>query len=345
MRKRLNRAISLLMTVLALALPTLALTACGTPDPVTRESYYFDTLCKITVYDMKDMSSEKASAAIDDAFKLCRKYEDRLSKTKKGTEIYRINHADGGWVTCSQETVDLVKKGISYGDLSGGRFDITIGKAEDLYNFHSEKHTVPTAAQLAAAVRSIGYQQIQISGRKIRLTKTGGEIDLGGIGKGYIADRVADLLRSKGVTSAIVSLGGNIVTIGDKGGTPFTIGIEKPFSDQSAIVGTVPAKDQTLVTSGVYERYFKKNGKLYHHILDPKTGLPVETDIRGVTIVSKDGNSADCDSLATYCLILGKDQARKLISGMKGYECLIIDVNGKISKTSGMDFTAGEEKL
>ncbi len=331
------RPVFIILTVI-LAVSVL-LTGCGRPDPVTRESYYFDTVCKITVYDMEDMSADNAAAAIEDGMALCRKYEGLLSRTKKGSDIYKVNHAGGEWVRVDGDTAELLEKGIYYGELSDGKFDITIGKAEDLYDFHSDTHRVPSAGELKDAAASVDYRNIEIKGRDVRLKDKNSEIDLGGIGKGYIADRVAALLKSEGVTSAIVSLGGNIVTVGDKDGEPFTVGIEKPFSDQSEIIGTVLMKDETIVTSGTYERYFRKNGKFYHHILDPGTGLPADTDILGVTIISGAGNSADCDSLATYCLILGKEKALKLIGGMDGYECLIIDTGGNIETTPGMEFT------
>lgn len=323
-----------------------ALAGCAStrPDPVTKQSYYFDTVCQITIYDMKDMSSERAADAIQTAFDECADWENLLSKTKEGSDVWKINHAGGKPVKCDPATVKLIKKGIHYGDLSGGLFDITIGKAEDLYNFHEEeKHTVPTEAQLADAVKYVNYKQIKIDGNRVSMGTPKGEIDLGGIGKGYIADQVGSRLKKEGVTSAIISLGGNIVVIGDKYGEDFRIGIEKPFSDMSKIIGTSDQKNATLVTSGIYERYFKKNGKLYHHILDPATGKPADTDISGVTIVSKLGRSGDCDSLATTCLLMGVEKGTKFINSLDGYEALFISRDGKITKTKGMKFTEGED--
>ena len=336
---------ALLILFVALA---VMLSACGSgkkdvkevSDTVTKESYYFDTICRISVYDMKGMSEKAAEKAIDGAFSLCADYENLLSKTKKGSDIYRVNHAAGKPVKCDPETIRVIKKGLYYGKISGGDFDITIGKAEDLYNFHSENPTVPTKKQLQEAVRYVDYKQVRITGRRVRMTTAKGEIDLGGIAKGYIGDRVGEYLKKQGVTSAIISLGGNIITVGGKGGSGFKIGIEKPFSDQSAIVGYTEVKDKTVVTSGIYERYFKKNGKLYHHILIPETGKPAVTDVQGVTITAADGHSADCDALATICLIKGRKKALSFVKKQKGYSALVIDDQGKISKTSNMDFTA-----
>lgn len=335
-------AVALVILVAVLA---LMLTACGSANEkvknaMTKESYYFDTICRISIYNMKNMSDEHAEKAIDGAFRLCADYEKLLSKTKAGSDIYRVNHAAGKPVRCDPRTISVIKKGIYYGKISGGDFDITIGKAEDLYNFHSENPKVPTKKQLAEAAKYVNYKQIKINGDNVRMTTKKGEIDLGGIAKGYIGDRVGEYLQKQGVTSAIVSLGGNIITVGDKGGHPFRIGIEKPFSEQSEIVGFTEVKDKTVVTSGIYERYFKKNGKLYHHILIPKTGEPANTDIQGVTITAESGRSADCDALATICQIKGKKKALAFMEKQKGCSALIIDDSGKISKTASMDFTA-----
>ncbi len=340
-----KKLITVLMTIVMAACIIIPQTACSPQgsssdsDSVpshTKESYYFDTICKITVYSM---SKKKADAAIDKAFARCSRYETILSKTKKGSDIWNINHAGGRPVKVHKITAEIIRDGIQYGDETNGLFDITIGKAEDLYNWHAEKHTLPTDAQLKNAIKYVGYKQISLQGDTVTMGTTKGEIDLGGIAKGWIADHIGDYLQKLGVKSAIISLGGNIVCVGEKAGKPFTIGIEKPFSEMSEIIGSTKANNQTIVTSGIYERYFKKNGKLYHHILEPTTGRPAETDISGVTIMAEDGHSVDCDALATTCLLMGRKKALNFIEHKKGYECLIITRSGKIYKTSGFKFT------
>jgi thiamine biosynthesis lipoprotein len=308
-------------------------------EPVVKESYYFDTVCRISVYDMEDMSKKNAEAAIDKAFSICARYESLLSKTKKGSDIWNVNHAGGRPVKCSPETIKIVRKGIRYGRLSDGAFDITIGKAEDLWDFHSGKKKVPSEKALANAMKYVDYRQIKISGDTITMGTSKGEIDLGGIAKGYIGDVLYDAMKKSGVRSAIISLGGNIVCIGGKSGKPFKIGIEKPFTDMSEIIGYTKMKDGTAVTSGIYERYFKKNGRIYHHILDPETGMPVNNDISGVTITGEPGHSADCDAMSTICLIYGSDKAIKFMEKMDGYEALTYSRSGEIKETGGMDFT------
>ena len=168
--------------------------------------------------------------------------------------------------------------------------------------------------------------------------KNNAKIDLGAIAKGYIADKVAEFLESKGVTSAVVDLGGNIVVIGEKGesidnpvGTEFKVGIADPNSE--GLLGLLECKDKTVVTSGTYERYFELDGKRYHHVLDTKTGYPADTDLLAVTIVADKGHSVDCDGLSTSCLALGKEKGLKLIQGLDGVQAIFIDKDGKVTKS------------
>lgn len=339
-----NLGLALLLSLLA-----TALAGCGqtTPDPVTKQSFYFDTVVQLTIYDMEgftndDASRQKANAVIDGAFEVCADYENLLSKTKEGTDVWNINHAEGEPVKVNADTIEVIDKGIEYGDLSGGRFDITVGQAEDLWDFHSDDPHVPDADALAEAVQHIDYRKIEVdeAAGTVRLADPDMEIDLGGIAKGYIADKVCDYLRTQNVTSAIVSLGGNIETVGGKPDgkeqVPFRIGIETPYSNRTEISGSVELTNGTMVTSGVYERHFTVDGKDYHHILDVDTGYPVDTDVLGVTIQGSEGHSVDCDALSTTCLILGSKEGKKLIESLDGYEAAFILQNESVVATSGM---------
>ena len=378
---------------------------------VTKQSFYFDTICQITIYEMAAADSgqpddseqnasgqqtpertfeQKAEEAITDAFALCSEYEKLLSKTVEGSDIWNINHAAGEAVPCDSRTIAVIEKGIHYGELSDGGFDITIGKAEDLWNFHelteetsdkndsdanvSDKSTssaqganlkeassellfgLPDETALEEAVTHVDYRNIQIdtAAGTVRLKDPEAEIDLGGIAKGYIADRVCEALEQAGVTAGIVSLGGNIECIGSKPDTigyqtenaeytAFCIGIETPYSDRTEIVGSSDLADGTMVTSGVYERYITVDGKEYHHILDVQTGYPVDTDVLSVTICGPAGTSADCDALSTTCLILGSEKGKSLIEKLDGYEALFIMQDESVTMTSGMNFTAAGE--
>ncbi|MDO5303775.1 MAG: FAD:protein FMN transferase [Clostridia bacterium] len=335
MKKTITLTLSLVFVIALI----ITQTGCsGKTEPVSKTSYYMDTICEITIYDMDDMSQDAAASVIDDAFSLCADLEGLISMTKEESDIYKVNHAKGTPVKCSPETIEVVKMGIDYGDLSEGLFDITIGKVSDLWDFHGEGKKLPDRSAVKAALDDVDYKTIHISGNTITMANPKAEINLGGIGKGFVADKAAAKLQELGVTSAIVNFGGNIVTIGDKDGTPFKIGVEQPFSDQNGIIGSVDAKDAVVVTSGTYERYIQVNGKKYHHILDVNTGYPVNTDVTGVSLVGKIGNSAQCDALSTICLILGVDDGLKLIENTPGVEAVFIDKDGKTHTSSGMKF-------
>lgn len=324
-------------------------------EPVSDTEYnLLNTTCTITIYDEK----QNAQELIDEAFALCKDYENKLSKTIEGSDVYKVNHSNGQPVLVSADTATLVQKGIYYGELSEGRFDITVGRLSNLWNFNSDNPKVPSAQEIQEAIKTIDYtklhlqnavdspsenQESQEAKENVWSDDPNSELDLGGIAKGYIADRISVFLVNKGVKSAIVNLGGNIVAIGAKtDGSSWNIGVEKPFSDRSEIVGSVKVKNKTVVTSGIYERMFQENGVLYHHILDVKTGYPVDSDVESVTLVADFGKSVDCDALSTICLILGVEKATALIESIDGIEASFVDKSGHITVTSGMEFTPAE---
>lgn len=336
-----TKVIPVIMLVLSII---ISQTACSkktnqSTDPVQKSGFYLDTVCNLTIYDMKDMSEENASKVIEDAYKLCEKYENMLSKTRESSDIYKINHAGGAEIKCTDETLFVIKKAIKYAELSEGRFDVTIGQVTDLWNFQPEggEGKIPEQVALDEALTHVDYKQIKVNGNKVSLSDPKGEIDLGGIAKGYIADKLAEFLKEKGVKSAVIDLGGNISVVGKKpDGSEFRIGVRDPFSTDGGIVGVVEANDKSLVTSGTYERSFTKDGKVYHHILDVKTGYPVETGLDSVTIIGAGNEGIDCDSLATTCLILGEKDGKKLIESLDGYEAIFVQHDGTITTTKNI---------
>ncbi|MDE8731862.1 FAD:protein FMN transferase [Eubacteriales bacterium DFI.9.88] len=309
-------------------------TGCGSEEPVSENQFRLDTICTITIYDLK---KSQAQDALDKAFACIKDYENMLSKTVEGSDVYKINHAGGKPVAVHGETMEVIQKGIEYGQLSQGMFDITIGALSDLWDFTGNNPRVPDEEQLKKAVKTVDYRKVKVEGDTAALTDKDARLDLGGIAKGYIADRVTEVLEKAGVKKAIIDLGGNIVTIGSKGeGKPWKIGIERPYSDRSEILGAVEMVDATIVTSGVYERYFEAGGKLYHHVLNPKTGYPIENNLDAVTIKAGKGQSVDCDILGTVCLMLGMEKSRELLAGMDGIQAAFIDKNDKVTEINGM---------
>lgn len=361
--KRVFAAIALI-TVLIITQTGCSSNAQNNNHGIGKTGFYLDTICGVTVYGMSDDDGKLAMLSNDefelyvlqvitDAFILCSEYEGILSKTIASSDISRINNAGGKRVEVSHETVEVIEKGLKFGNISRGAFDITIGKATDLWDFHDNMETgheggkIPSQEALKEAVSHVNYEDVIISGNTVQLADSQAEINLGGIAKGYIADKVASYLEERGVTSAVVDLGGNIVVIGDKSPellydkaeasqeiTPFNIGITNPLSDTGDLLGILPCSNKTVVTSGTYERYFELDGIRYHHILNPDTGYPVDTDVLSVTIISDRGNSADCDGLSTTCLALGMDKGMELVKSMEGFDAIFVDTDGNVQMSS-----------
>lgn len=344
------RLFRIIAAVLLTAVIIIPQTGCGGKEPVSGSEFCLDTSCEITIYDMEGMSEDKAAGIIDQAFAEIREYENMLSRTVEGSDVYRINHADGKSTEVSAETLDVIRTGLLMAELSGGKFDITVGALTDLWKFTSDNPSVPEDQEISKALETVGYENITMKGNEVGLSDSETRIDLGGVAKGYIADKTGEYMEAQGVTKAIINLGGNITAIGEKEeDTPWTIGIERPYSDRSEIVGSIKVSDKTVVTSGIYERQFVEDGVRYHHVLDPQTGYPAETDLEAVTITAVKGNSGFCDSLSTACLILGKEKAHRLVLKLQDeypqmeIEAAFIDKNDNIAQTDGMNLELVEK--
>lgn len=275
----------------------------NTDTSITKSGFFMDTVVTMTLYKTTDDS------LLEKGFALCQKYENLLSKTKKNSDIYRINHSKGKIVSnISDETIKLLQEGIRFGTCTNGLFDISIGAVNNLWDFSGESTNVPDKNDIQKACRLTDYTQIIISGNAVSIPE-GMQLDLGGIAKGYIGDKLKEFYIEQGITSALLNLGGNIICIGNPPDKDyFLIGIKEPFSENNSIT-SVKAKNSSVVTSGVYERYFETDGHLYHHILDPDTGYPAQTDLYSVTILSE--NAMEADAISTSCLMMGLEKSKK----------------------------------
>lgn len=334
--------------ILVMVVMLTGLTGCdkGGDEPISATEYdLLDTVCTISIYDVK---GEAGKRIIEEAFELCRHYENLLSKTVEGSDIYNLNNANGEAVEISEETYGLLEDAIYYGELSNGKFDVTIGRLTNLWNFTSDAPTVPYHDDIVETMNTIDYRGITLEEKDgkfyARVSNGESEIDLGGIAKGYIADRISDFMNSEGVEKCIINLGGNVVALGEKAeGVPWKIGIERPFTDRKEIVGYVNAANKTVVTSGIYERMFIEDGLLYHHILDVHTGYPSQSDVEAVSLVADAGKSMDCDALSTICLVIGKDAGLRLIESIEGVEAGFITTDGEIYSTKNMGLVIEEQ--
>lgn len=299
--------------------------------PVSKSDYLLNTVVTISIYETKD-STINTETILDDCMAKCKEYENLFSRTISGSDISRINVAAPDWVTVSDDTAILLQQALSYCALTDGLVDITIAPVKDLWNFSDPQNaSLPTESDLKEQLLHVDYKNIEIKENKVRLTDANAAIDLGFIAKGYIADCLKEYLHSQGVTNGIINLGGNVLTIGSKNGTPFLVGIQKPFSDTGTALMSIESEDSSVVTSGIYERYFSINDELYHHILTPATGYPVNNELLSVTILSKD--SVTGDALSTSCLLLGLEKGKKLIESKEDVEAIFVTKDYEIIKT------------
>lgn len=282
---------------------------------------YFNTHNTILAYCEEDVLKR--------AVEHCVFFEKLLSKTISGSDIWRINHAEGECTAIDPHTRHILDTALKVSEASQGAFNIAVGAAAKLWHFTDGSRQLPDPEALERAVASIDYRQIRLSDAGVTIP-TGMHLDLGGIAKGYITDRVADFLQENGVMSALLNFGGNVVSIGHKpNGKPWSIGLQKPFAPTGeAYFAAVPCVDGTIVTSAVYERGFDLDGKRYHHILDPRTGYPVQNKVVAVTLFGKDSLLAD--AVSTACFVLGPEKGFPLARQF-GMDALYIDTEGHIS--------------
>ena len=331
LNKTLKRRSAALLCPLALIL-SAAVLLCGCRpsfEPVSESGFYFNTIISLTAY------GSHAEEAIKDAFALCERYENLWSKTVEGSDIWNINHAEGQPVEVDPETADLLNTALYWADKTDGLIDPTVTPLSDLWNFTgAPKGPVPAQADIDALLPHVDYRTVSIVQNTVTLSDPQAQVDLGFLAKGRIADRLKELFLQKGVTSALINLGGNVLAVGAKpDGSAFRTGIKMPFGKDGELAGVTALTDRSLVSSGSYERSFEQDGKLYHHILDPFTGYPAETGLSGVTILSD--SSTDGDALITSCFLLGLKKGMELIESLPDTEAMFITTDGQIYKTDG----------
>lgn len=307
-------------TIALLSSAVLMLTGCQTSGQEKKLTYtdaLFDTVISVQILDSEN------EELLSECEEICKKYDIMFSRTNPESEIYKINHSNGNPVQVSDDTVAIIKEGIYYSALSEGAFDISIGAVTSIWDFKSEEHIVPSSDDVKAAVQMVNYNNIQIEGNTVKLMKKGMKLDVGALAKGYIADKLKEYLTNNGVKHAIIDLGGNVLVIGTKpDGSDYNIGIQKPFDETGIPYTSVKIHDKSMVTTGIYQRYFEKDNEFYHHILDPETGYPCENNLYSVTIITD--SSADADALSTTTFLLGFDKGMELINSLENVEAVFI---------------------
>ncbi len=314
----------------SMALITVACSA----GPVDRTDLVLGTVCSIRILD------GGSQAALDVSFARLRQIENEMSANTGGTIVAAINAGAGQAPVSAPPDVRYVTgKALQYASLSHGAFDPTIGPIVRLWNIGMDGERIPAPEEIRAALPLVDYTAVRIddAAGTIFLPRAGMRLDLGAIAKGYAADEVARILKEKHVKAAVIDLGGNIEVFGKKpDGSQWRVGIQNPFDDRGAYIGVAALPGgSTVVTSGVYERFFiGPDGTRYHHILDTHTGSPVRNGLVSVTVIST--SSIDADGMSTTLFALGLKAGMALVESMPHVEAVFIDEDKHVYMSSGV---------
>ncbi|MCL1823342.1 MAG: FAD:protein FMN transferase [Oscillospiraceae bacterium] len=304
------------------------------PQPVTRTEYALGTIISVRV---NHASGEIADSALDKAFSRLFEIERITSAKLPDSELFFINqNAFESTVIVSEELFFLLKSGLTYAELTGGAFDITLGSIVDLWGIGTNNARIPSQSEISKALENCGFEHLVLNEDEfsVRFLKEGLKLDLGAIAKGYAADEMKQVLAENGITSAVLDLGGNIITIGNNAGNGWIVGITDPLIPNE-ICAKLHVYDKTIVTSGNYERFFMYEDTRYHHIFDRRTGFPSDSGIISATVITDVSMTAD--ALSTAFFVLGTEEAVKLTENLSGIEYILIDRNLNFSISEGIE--------
>ena len=301
-------------------------------EPQSQSFLMLGTVCKITIYDKPSEEAFKA------AFARLGEIEQKMTLHSESSEIVSINHNSGiEPVVVSEDTFTVIRKAVEIAQASGGAFDPTIGPLVQAWDIGGDNPRRPSQEEIQALLPLVDYRQVVLNehDQSVFLKKPGMVLDLGGIAKGYAADQAALVLRSFGVEQAIVNLGGNVLVLGLKpDGNLWRIGVQDPEQDRGAYAIIVQLEDTSLVTSGPYERFLVVEGKTYHHILDTKTGYPVDSDFTSASIITH--SSLLADALSTSVYALGFEKGIALINSFEDVEAIFFTEDHQILQSDGV---------
>jgi FAD:protein FMN transferase len=319
---------ALLVLVVVSFLPSCSSSA---PKELSRSEYVLGTFCTIRVLGGSE-------GLIDRAFARLHEIEDELSVNAPGSRIDAANEAAGkAPVEVGPDAMSILKRDLQLSAWSEGAFDPTVGPLVKLWGIGTDHERLPSSKEIAAAKALVDWKDIVLDESKgtVFLRRKGMALDLGSTSKGFAADEVAALVRASKAKGAVIDLGGNIYVVGRKpDGKKWRIGLQDPFSEErGAYLGIASLADMTMVTSGVYERFFIKDGVRYHHILDTRTGYPVRNGLMSVTVVTP--RSFDADGFTTTIFALGRERGMAL-AAEKGVGVIVVDENRKVYLSPGV---------
>ena len=298
--------------------------------------YSLGTVNEITLYDI---NKNKGDKILKNCESLLNDVHNKMSRQVSSSEISEINDNAGiKYIKVSAETYNIIKESIQFSSMSNGNFDISIGPITDLWGIGSDNAKIPTNEEINENLSLVNYKDILFNdeNNSIKLCNKNMKIDLGGIAKGYAADKIYKYLyEDENLSSALINLGGNIYVLGSKiNNQPFSIGIQDPTMPRGNSIGNIKVSNKSVVTSGIYERYIEGDNKIYHHMIDPHTGYPFENNLNSVTIVSD--TSMIGDALSTTIFGLGLEDGLKLIEKLKGVDAIFITKDKEIYLSSNI---------
>lgn len=302
----------------------------------TKNIFAMNTYITLTAY------GENAEPALTDAESKIKELDSLLSVTDVNSEIYALNHSVGMPVTVSNTTSEIIKFALDMAKRTNGVLDPTIYPVLTTWGFTTDTYQIPTEDELTSALAMVGYENVKTEENSVSMPN-GVQLDLGAVAKGYTGDILSQMLKDRGITSALLNLGGNVQAIGAKpDGSKWRVGLRDPSSESN--IGILEIEDQAVITSGNYQKYFEgDDGKRYHHIIDTATGYPAESGIVSATVIGKEGKM--CDALSTALFIMGVDKATDYWRANGNFEMILITDENKLYLTEGIssDFSLNED--
>lgn len=294
-----------------------------------RSVFAMDTYMSLRAY------GEQAEEALTLSCDKIAELENLFSVTEEGSDIWRVNQAEGSLTEVSEDTVSILRTAITIGAETQGALDITLYPVLKEWGFTTEQYRIPEEEKLQSLLQYVDYQQIELDGNQVRIPEEA-EIDFGALAKGYTSDKIIEILKEHNINSALINLGGNVHTLGLKpDGSLWKIGIRNPFEPDGEMC-ILSTADKAVITSGNYERYFTgEDGKTYWHILDASDGCPADNGLVSVTIVGEEG--VRCDALSTALFVAGLEQAAEYWKSRQDFDMILVTEERKIYITEGLE--------
>ncbi|MEC6747915.1 FAD:protein FMN transferase [Marinilactibacillus sp. XAAS-LB27] len=324
----------------------LFLTGCGSfassdsrnlaTTPYEETEFLMGTVVRIAIYN------KNSEAVLDTAFDRIKELAEFITTEEDGESsmISRINEQAGKEpVAISDDLYALIKSSVTYSQETNGSFDLTIGPLTNLWRIGYPEARLPDQAEIDQALTLVDYNKVILNDQDqtVFLKDPGMRLDLGAIAKGFITDEIVQVLKENDVNTAIIDLGGNLFVMGNSPSdeqTEWQVGIQDPFEDRGTILGSLPASDESIVTSGVYERFLEVDGKQYAHLMNPETGYPFDNELAGVSVVTKE--SIDGDGLSTSLFSKGLDEGLNFVNQLDGVDAIFVTKNKEVYVSDGL---------